>query len=242
MGYTPYYVTAVWYGYDNNKEPIEIAYGEERTKATQIWTGIMNKIHEGLPPRDFEKPEGIVEREICIYSGKIATNLCKQDPRGSAVMTEHFIRGTEPAYSEVCDVHVRAKVCTDSKDAWGRCHLAGTNCPASSIEERVLIRRLRTREIQIDPALLIGNLDCGNTARSVGRSGIGMPVSASEQRRHIDVCDMCDMVWTCVAGIGGSWRGGGRLDIEYAKCPVAYSYSVSAYLQERIHMRQAAGH
>lgn len=141
VGFTPYYVTAVWYGYDNNKEPIEIAYGEERTKATQIWTGIMNKIHEGLPPRDFEKPEGIVEREICIYSGKIATNLCKQDPRGSAVMTEHFIRGTEPAYSEVCDVHVRAKVCTDSKDAWGRCHLAGTNCPASSIEERVLIRR-----------------------------------------------------------------------------------------------------
>jgi penicillin-binding protein 1A len=141
VGFTPYYVTAVWYGYDNNKTQIEIAYGEERTKATQIWTGIMNKIHEGLEPRDFEKPEGIVERDICIYSGKIATDLCKKDPRGSAVRTEYFIRGTEPAYSDICDVHVQAKVCTASTDKWGRFLLANPDCPPETTENRVLIRR-----------------------------------------------------------------------------------------------------
>ncbi len=141
VGYTPYYVAATWYGYDNKNERIEIAYGEERGKAKQIWTAVMNDIHMGLPAKDFTEPPGIVKRKICIYSGKIATSLCANDPRGSAVRNEYFIKGTEPGYGELCDVHVKTKVCTASKDIWGRPLLANETCPPQSVLEKILIKR-----------------------------------------------------------------------------------------------------
>jgi len=87
------------------------------------------------------EPEGIVRKRICIYSGKIATDLCASDPRGSAVRTELFIKGTEPSDDNLCDVHVKARVCKDSTDANGKSLLAGEYCPESSVEEKVFIRR-----------------------------------------------------------------------------------------------------
>ncbi len=141
VGFTPYYVTAVWYGYDNNKNPIQIAYGEERGKAKQIWTAIMNSIHSGLKSKDFKEPSNIVKRRICIYSGKIATDLCENDPRGSTVRNEYFIEGTQPDYGDICDVHVKAKICTSCKDIWGRYLLAGEDCPPGTVQEVVFIRR-----------------------------------------------------------------------------------------------------
>jgi len=142
VGFTPYYVGAAWYGYDNNHEKIELSSGDERAKASQIWTAVMNKIHEGLGEADFDIPSGLVERNICIYSGKIATDLCKLDPRGSAVRTEYFISGTEPSFSDQCTSHVKVRVCTACKDAWGRYLLAGSDCPASTIAEKILVSRL----------------------------------------------------------------------------------------------------
>ncbi|HPQ47599.1 MAG TPA: penicillin-binding transpeptidase domain-containing protein, partial [Clostridia bacterium] len=91
VGYTPYYTAAVWYGYDNRIMPIELVIGERRkneetgayyydgeyNQAQYIWDAVMEKVHENLTPKDFEKPtSGLVEREICIYSGKVATDLC----------------------------------------------------------------------------------------------------------------------------------------------------------------------
>jgi len=140
VGFTPYYVAATWYGYDNTTEPIEVASAEQGL-AKKIWTAVMNGIHEGLPAKDFEVPTGLEKRNICIYSGKIATELCAHDPRGNAVRSEYFIKGTEPHYSELCDVHVKVKICNDSKDALGRPLPAGPNCPPGSVSEKILIRR-----------------------------------------------------------------------------------------------------
>ena len=141
VGFTPYYVAATWYGYDNRTSQIAIAAGEERTKANQIWTAVMNKIHEGLPAKDFAVPSGIVKRDICIYSGKIASDLCARDPRGSAVRSEYFISGTEPGYGQICSTHVKVKVCSAAKDALGRQLLANPYCPAATVTEKILIRR-----------------------------------------------------------------------------------------------------
>jgi len=142
VGFTPYYIGAVWYGYDNKIEPIPLQYGEERNKALRIWQAVMQSVHEDLDGRNFpDPPKSIVQRDICIYSGKIATELCRQDPRGSAVRTEYFIKGTEPFYLDTCDVHVKVKVCKQSQDIWGRDLLAGPNCPERTIEEKVLIMR-----------------------------------------------------------------------------------------------------
>jgi len=141
VGYTPYYVGAVWYGYDNSTEAIPVKQSEFY-QAHKIFAAVMQKVHEGLPKKDFnEMPSGIVQKEICIYSGKVATDLCRHDPRGNATKREYFIKGTEPRDDDVCTVHVEAKVCTESHDTMGRNLLAGPYCPADKVQTKVFIQR-----------------------------------------------------------------------------------------------------
>lgn len=52
-GYTPYYTTAVWVGYDSPKTLNDL-YGS--TYPLSIWEGFMNQIHEGLDYQDFKSP------------------------------------------------------------------------------------------------------------------------------------------------------------------------------------------
>lgn len=137
VGYSNYYVGATWYGYD---KPSPLA-GSEYNQALLIWREVMERIHKNLQPVDFQEPAGIVKKTICIYSGKVATDLCARDPRGSSLRTEYFIKGTEPGDTDVCDVHVLIKACKDSKDTFGRNLLFGPNCPQTSLLEKVAIRR-----------------------------------------------------------------------------------------------------
>ena len=137
VGFTPYYVGATWYGYDRNAS----LSSAELNRAQTIWHAVMEEIHKNLEPVDFEVPSGVVKRKICEYSGKIATDLCYRDPRGNAVKDEYFIKGTEPDEEDTCNVHVLAKVCKASTDAFGRYLLAGTYCPDSSTEEQVFVQR-----------------------------------------------------------------------------------------------------
>lgn len=136
-GFTPYYVGATWYGFD---KAVQI---ENSKGALKIWNAVMNKIHNGLPSVNFfeKNPPKIVKRTICIDSGKLATDLCKADPRGGRVREEYFIEGTEPAYSDTCTVHVTYKACTASKDALGRNLIASEFCPANTVVDKVAIKR-----------------------------------------------------------------------------------------------------
>lgn len=141
VGYTPYYAAAVWYGYDNTgPEPITLKKAEYN-QSMIIWAAVMKKVHEGLPKKDFDKPSGLVEKNICIYSGKIATDLCARDPRGNATRTEYFIKGTEPRDDDFCTVHVEAKVCTASQDTLKRNLLAGEFCPPETVVSQIFIQR-----------------------------------------------------------------------------------------------------
>lgn len=141
-GTTPYYVAATWYGYDNRQVPISIT-SAETNNAKKIWHAVMTKIHEDLEPTSFfsSTPAKIVTRKICMDSGKLATALCEQDPRGSRVSEEYFIDGTEPEYGETCDVHYKAEICTTCKDEFGRPVLANEYCPKETVKEQVFIRR-----------------------------------------------------------------------------------------------------
>ena len=138
-GFSPYYVGVSWYGYD---KAVQIQK-EEKDNALLIWNAVMNKIHEGLPSKPFfeSDPPNIVTRTICIDSGKIATDLCKRDPRGGRVIQEYFIEGTQPAYSDTCKVHVEYDACTASKDAQNRNLLATEYCPAETVVKKVGIKR-----------------------------------------------------------------------------------------------------
>lgn len=141
-GATPYYVASTWYGYDNSKAAISMT-SEETNNAKKIWHAVMTKIHEDLEPTPFFSsiPAKIVTRKICMDSGKLATSLCEQDPRGSRVVEEYFIDNTEPDYGETCDAHFMAKVCTAAADEFGRPVPANAYCPADTVTEVVRVRR-----------------------------------------------------------------------------------------------------
>lgn len=140
VGYSPYYVAATWYGYDNKNKRIEIM-SNEYNQAQEIWHAVMTGIHNGKERIELSKPAGIVTRVIDIYSGKLATELSKRDPRGNSTREEYFIKGTEPGWNELDDIHVQAVVCIEHKDIWGRRFVAGEYCPPDSVSEGVFIQR-----------------------------------------------------------------------------------------------------
>lgn len=105
-GYTPYYTGVIWAGYDNNEETLS----GQTSFHKQIWKKIMNRVHDGLSDPGFTVPEGIVKKTVCRKSGLIATDICQQDPRGSALYTEYFAEGTEP--TSTCHNHTRDEIGT----------------------------------------------------------------------------------------------------------------------------------
>ncbi|WP_069649365.1 penicillin-binding protein 1A [Caloranaerobacter ferrireducens] len=129
IGYTPYYIGGVWIGNDN--PGVKLSQGSKI--ASILWKNIMKEIHDGFEPKDFVRPQGFVVRNICTESGKLATDLCERDPRGSTVRSEIFIKGTEP--TEFCDVHVEALIDTSTNK------LANKFCPPELVEKRVFIKR-----------------------------------------------------------------------------------------------------
>lgn len=100
-GFTPYYVGATWFGFDNN-ESIPWRLGNP---SVTIWSAIMKDIHEDLPAKSFEKPSNIVTARVCRSSGKSATSSC------SNTYVEEFVAGTVP---EACNGHQHLKICKES--------------------------------------------------------------------------------------------------------------------------------
>lgn len=111
VGYTPYYTAGIWGGCDSNQKLTKQNGGTSFHKA--IWKKIMTRVHEGLPDPGFAVPDSVETAEICRKSGELAVSgVCDNDPRGNAVYTEYFAKGTVP--TDVCNSHVRATVCATS--------------------------------------------------------------------------------------------------------------------------------
>ncbi len=123
-GFTPYYATACWYGYDNN----ETSVGYENT-AARIWFNVMKSVHQDKETKEFTRPDNIVSATICKDSGKVATEKCKN------TYSEVFVRGTEPGK---CDGHVTEKVCKETNK------LATEFCPDT--EERTYTDEIDTEK------------------------------------------------------------------------------------------------
>lgn len=102
-GYTSYYTGSVWLGFDSNNKTLSTA---EESTHTKIWSKIMTAVHADLEPKEImEKPENIVEIEVCAKSGKLPTpGLCD-----AHIYKEFFAEGTEPVTQ--CDVHVYGLAC-----------------------------------------------------------------------------------------------------------------------------------
>ena len=73
VGYTPGLATGVWVGNSDNASMIEVPGA---AGAGPIWHHFMEAALEGRPVRDFTRPSGIVEHEICSDSGAQPAEHC----------------------------------------------------------------------------------------------------------------------------------------------------------------------
>ncbi len=96
VGYTPDLVVGVWTGNADN-QPMHDVSGI--TGAAPIWHDFMEAALKGQPVRAFQRPEGLVEAEICALSGLLPGHDCPHR------VTELFLKGTEP--TETCAMHQR---------------------------------------------------------------------------------------------------------------------------------------
>ena len=78
VGGTPYYVAAVWYGYD---EPRAIT-NTSGNPAGKIFKAIMNDVHEDLEYMSYPSASGVVARSYCKISGDIASPGCAETGTG----------------------------------------------------------------------------------------------------------------------------------------------------------------
>ena len=102
VGYTPYYVGAVWFGFDT---PASLtAMGITNNPSVVAWKQVMDKIHAYLPEKHLEQPANVVAEEVCNISGLRPNSWCE-------TVTAYFVSGTQP--KQYCSSHYGNA--TDSK-------------------------------------------------------------------------------------------------------------------------------
>ena len=98
VGYSPYYTTAVWFGFDRPGNSLGVNLTGS-TLAGPVWADYMREIHHGLPFRDFARPStGLINVAVCTSSGLLRNPACNQ---GEVTLT--FLEGTQPG--QLCNVH-----------------------------------------------------------------------------------------------------------------------------------------
>ncbi len=124
VGYTPYYTAGIWCGYSTGNESVS---GLSKSHL-KIWDEVMTKIHESLDfsgGKEHFSEAGLVKRAYCMDSGKIFSDNCIYDVRGSREEYGYFTLDNMP--SGLCDRHV---LC--AYDGVGKGVSRG-NCPDSDV-------------------------------------------------------------------------------------------------------------
>lgn len=78
VGGTPYYVTAVWWGYDAPYDMTKTLKKDQAKTRTCVlaWKALMEEIQKDLPYKAFPVSNGVVERTYCTESGLLAGVNC----------------------------------------------------------------------------------------------------------------------------------------------------------------------
>jgi penicillin-binding protein 1A len=130
IGYSPYYAAGVWIGYDQPQD-LGGTHGH-----IQLWDAIMADIHTTKITSKGEKLHGfsqdmLIKATFCKDSGKLMSDLCKNDPRGSRSSTGYFTKDTLP--TEKCDVHIEVKWCKTCNAP------AHAYCPSDSLVTKIML-------------------------------------------------------------------------------------------------------
>ena len=83
VGGTPYYVTAVWWGYDSPYDMTNTLGSQAKTRTcVEAWRALMNQVQEGYAYKEFPMADGVVQRSYCTQSGLLATSGCPSTATG----------------------------------------------------------------------------------------------------------------------------------------------------------------
>lgn len=144
IGYSPYYICGVWYGYEYPKaipgdNPSGIVWN---TMMTEIHQPIFDAVASGQETlKTFGLADNVIECTYCKYSGKLITAACEADPRGDCAETGYFLQGTQP--TTPCDRHVM--VWYDSATDGVAC----TKCPVENLVQKSLVLVDRNFPIEV---------------------------------------------------------------------------------------------
>ena len=112
-GVTPYYVSTVWVGHDDDK-PLRSTSGG--SGAAPLWRQYMSKILQGKEDKQILSGSmsdyGVVEATVCSVSGMLPTGACYADTGGHRPVKELFAAGDVP--TEECTMHSYKTVCSVS--------------------------------------------------------------------------------------------------------------------------------
>ncbi len=94
VGATPYYVTSVWWGYDDPKDLSEILGTAKTSTCIDAWKAYMADIHQDLEVVKFPVAEDVKQERFCVHSGLLASALCAETAVG------YYLPDSMP---DVCD-------------------------------------------------------------------------------------------------------------------------------------------
>lgn len=104
-GYTSNYTAAVWCGYDTPAK-INLSFNP----AARLFKNVMQPIHKGLKNERLYDTSKMTTVRVCLDSGKLATDACKNDIRGDRTESVMVYPSDRP--SSNCGQHVVMDCCS----------------------------------------------------------------------------------------------------------------------------------
>lgn len=130
IGYTPYYTAGIWCGYDNSDKAIPALSKSH----LEIWDEVMLSIHSDLDSDGEIKrfsTDGLYLLPYCKDSGRLYTDVCVYDPRGSREEYGYFTEDNAPRGD--CNRHILCKYDCETKA------IACPGCPAENLVNVALL-------------------------------------------------------------------------------------------------------
>lgn len=116
-GFTGYYTAAVWTGFDTPEVVRPVSVGNP---AATLFRKVMQPLHEGKERMALYDPSGMVTVSVCLDSGLLATEACKNDGRDLTRVASARVY-PEDAPTKKCDKHVTVKYCSGGGEATEWC-------------------------------------------------------------------------------------------------------------------------
>ncbi len=139
-GFTGYYTAAVWCGYDIPEEIV--LSGNTANPAARLWKKVMLQLHKGRSTVPLYSTGDVVSVNICLDSGKLATDSCYHDVRTADGLSRVekvwvYPKDKPAAY---CDQHIRVDYCVEGHGVANEYCLKFAEIGALKLETKALLK------------------------------------------------------------------------------------------------------